>query len=88
MERERHKIRLFEKTMPNFIQSKFLEEPETATVLELCTKASQKLILRELCIVVDWSRDGFPETSTKNLEKHQTGQTKNTETENPLETTK
>ena len=49
MERERHIIRLFKKAMPNFIRLKFLEEPEDATIpiQELCTKARQKLILRE-----------------------------------------
>ena len=45
MERERHIIRLFEKAMSNFIRLKLLEEPEDATIQELCTKARQKLIL-------------------------------------------
>ena len=63
MERERHIIRLFKKAMPNFIRLKLLEEPEDATIQELCTKARQKLILRELCPVDDWSRDGFNEMS-------------------------
>ena len=53
MERERHIIRLFKKAMPNFIRLKHLEEPEDATIQELCTKARQKLILRELCPVDD-----------------------------------
>ena len=61
MERERHIIRLFKKAMPNFIRLKLLEEPETATIQELCTKARQELILRELCPVDDWSREGFNE---------------------------
>ena len=69
MERERHIIRLFKKAMPNFIRIKLLEEPEDATIQELCTKARQKLILRDLCLVDDWSRDGFNEMSSENLEK-------------------
>ena len=64
MERERHIIRFFKKTMPNFIRLKLLEEPEDATIQELCTKAKEKLILRELCLVDDWSRDGFNEMSS------------------------
>ena len=59
MERDRHVIRLFKKTMPNFIRFKLLEEPENATIQDLCTIARQKMILREHCAVYDWSRDGF-----------------------------
>ena len=43
MEGERHIIRLFKKALPNFTRLKHLEEPETATIQELCTKARQKL---------------------------------------------
>ena len=85
MERERRIIRLFKKAMLNFIRLKLLEEPETATIQELCTKARQKLILRELCPVDDWSRDGFNEMSTDNSGKFLTVLTKMTETQNSLE---
>ena len=84
-ERERHIIRLFEKAMPNFIRQKLLEEPEDATIQELCTKARQKLILRELCPVDDWSRDGFNEMSSENSEKFLTVLTKMSENQNSLE---
>ena len=53
IQRERHKIRLFKKTMPNFIRLKFLEEPEEATIQEIWTKPRQKLTPRELCPVYD-----------------------------------
>ena len=84
-ERERHKIRLFKKAMPNFIRLKLLEEPEDATIQELCTNARQKLILRELCPVDDWSRDGFNEMSSENSEKFLTVLTKISENQNSLE---
>ena len=44
MERERHIIRLFKKGMTNSIRLKLLDEPEHATIQELCTKARRKLI--------------------------------------------
>ena len=85
MERERHIIRLFKKAMLNFIRLKLLEEPEDATIQELWTKARQKLILRELCPVDDWSRDGFNEMSSENSEKFLTVLTKMSENQNSLE---
>ena len=85
MERERHIIRLFKKAMPNFIRLKLLEEPEDATIQELCTKARQKLILKELCPVDDWSGDGFNEMSSENSEKFLTVLTKMSENQNSLE---
>ena len=85
MERERHIIRLFKEAMPNFIRLKLLEEPEDATIQELCTKARQKLILRELCPVDDWSRDGFNEMSSENSEKFLSVLTKMSENQNSLE---
>ena len=85
MERERHIIRLFKKAMPNFIRLKLLEEPEDATIQELCTEARQKLILRELCPVDDWSRDRFNEMSSENSEKFLTVLTKMSENQNSLE---
>ena len=84
MERERHIIRLFKKAMPNFIILKLLEEPEDATIQELCTKARQKLILRELSPVDDWSRDGFNEMSSESSKKFLTVLTKMSENQNSL----
>ena len=69
MKRDRHVIGLFKKTMPNFIRLKLLEEPENATIQDLCTKARQKLILRELFPVDDWSRDGFNEMNNDDTDK-------------------
>ena len=69
MERDRHVNRLFKKAMPNFNRLKLLEEPENATIQDLCTKARQKLILRELSPVDDWSRDGFNEMNIDNTDK-------------------
>ena len=85
MERETHKIRLLKKTMENFIRLKLLEEPEDATIRELCTKARQKLIFEELCPVDGWSRDGFNEMSSENSEKFLTVLTKMSERQNSLE---
>ena len=82
---ENDTIRLFKKAMPTFNRLKLLEEPENAMIQELCTKARQKLIFRELCPVDDWSRDGFNEMSTHKSEKFLTVLTKMTETQNSLE---
>ena len=85
MERERHILRLFKKALPTFIRPKLLEDPETATIQELCRKAREKLFLRELCPVDDRSRDGFNEMSTDNSEEFLTVLTKITETQNSLD---
>ena len=68
MKRDRPVIRLFKKAMPIFIRLKLLEEPENATIRNPCTRARQKLTLRELCPVDDWSRDGFNEMNNDNTE--------------------
>ena len=85
MERDRHVIRLFKKAMPNFIRFNLLEEPENATIQDLCTKARQKLILRELCPVDDWSRDGFNEMNNDNTDKFLSVITKMSENQTSLE---
>ena len=85
MERDRHVIRLFKEAMPNFIRLKLLEEPENATIQDLCTKARQRLILRELCPVDDWSRDGFNEMNNDNTDKFLNVITKMSENQTSLE---
>ena len=85
MERDRHVIRLLKKAMPNFIRLKLLEEPENAKIQDLCTKARQKLILRELCPVDDWSRDGFNEMNNDNTDKFLNVITKMSENQTSLE---
>ena len=82
---ERHINRIFKKAMLNYIRLKLLEEPETATIQEFCTKTRQKLTLRGLFPVYDWFRDGFYEMSTDNSEKFLTVLTKMTETQTSLE---
>ena len=85
MEKDRHVIRLFKNAMPNFIRLKLLEEPDKATVQYLCTKARQSMILRELCPVDDWSRDGFSEMNNDNKEKFLNVITKTSENQTSLE---
>ena len=85
MERDRHVIRLFKKAMPIFISLKLLEEPENVTIQDLCTKARQKLIFRELCPVDDWSRDGFKEMNNDNTDKFLNVPTKMSENQTSLE---
>ena len=75
----------FKKALSNFIRMKLLEEPETATIQVLCTKARHKLILRELCPVDDWSRDGFIEMNNDHSEKLLSVLTKMCENQNLLE---
>ena len=86
MERDRHVIRLLKKAMANFIRLKLLEKPENATIQDLCTKARQKMNLRELCPVDDWSRDGFNAMNNDNTEKFFNVITKMSENQNSLET--
>ena len=86
MERDRHVIRLFKKAIPNFIRLKLLEKPENATIQELCKKARQKLILRELCPVDDWSPDGFKEMNNDNTGKTFERHNKNVRKSTSLET--
>ena len=86
IERDRHVSRLFKKAKPNFIRLNLLEEPENATIQDLCTKARQKLIFRELCPVDDWSRDGFNEMNNDNREKFLNVITKLSENQTSLET--
>ena len=81
-----HVFRLFEKAMPIFIRLELLEEPENAIIQNPCTKARQKLILRELWPVDDWLRDGFNEMNNDNTEKILKGLTKMSENQTSLET--
>ena len=85
-ERDRHVIRLFKKAMPKFIRPKLLEEPENATIPALCTKTRQTLILRQLCPLDDWSRDGFNEMNNDNTENFLNVITKTSENQTSLET--
>ena len=85
MQRERHIICLFKKAMSNFVRLKLLEEPEESTIQEICTKARQKLVLRESSPVDDWSRDGFNERSSENSENFLTVLTKMSKNQNSLE---
>ena len=78
--------RLFKKAIRKFIRLKLLEETENATIQDLCTKARQKLILRELCPVYDWSRDGFNEMKKDFTEKNLNVITKMSENQNSLKT--
>ena len=85
MERDRHVIRLFKKALPNFIRLKLLGR-ENATIQDLCTKSRQKLILRELCPLDDWSGDGFNEMKNDNTDKCLNVITKMSENQTSLET--
>ena len=71
--------------MAAFIRLKLLEEPQTATIQEVCTEARQKIILREVCPVDDWSRYSFNEMSSDSPDKLMTMLTKMTEKPNWLE---
>ena len=69
MEMKRHIMRLFKKARSICIRLKLLEEPKTAHIQKLCSKARQKLKSVELCPVDDWSRDGFNEMSSDSSDK-------------------
>ena len=55
--------------MPKFIRLKLLKEPEIAPIQSQCTKTRQKLVLRELCTVDDWSRDELNEMNNDYTDK-------------------
>ena len=69
MDMKRHIMRLFKKARSFCIKLKLLEEPKTAHIQKLCSKARQKLKSVKLCPVDDWSRDGFNEISSDSSDK-------------------
>lgn len=68
-ERERQVIRIFKKSMPNWIRFKLLDQPEDKTAQELCTVARKNLIMQELCPLDEVTRDAFSEVNTDITEK-------------------
>ena len=58
--------RFFIKSMPNWLQPKLLERPDTDTIDQLCTLASQRIAIREMC-----NREEYSESTQKSTQKFQ-----------------
>ena len=84
-ERERLVKRHFIKNMPNWIKLKLLDQPENATVQDLCTLARKRLILNELCPTDDVTRDAFSEVQPHVTENLVNALTRLTESQNSME---
>ena len=61
--------RFFIKSMPNWLKPKLLERPETDTIDQLCTLASQQIAIREMCNREEYFDDGFNEITESNTDK-------------------
>ena len=55
--------------MPNWLKPKLLERPDTDTVDQLCTLASQQIAIREMCNREEYFDDGFNEITETNTDK-------------------
>ena len=61
--------RFFIKSMPNWLKPKLLERPDTDTIDQLCTLASQQIAIREMCNREEYFDDGFNEITETNTDK-------------------
>ena len=61
--------RFFIKSMPNWLKPKLIERPETDKIDQLCTLASQKIAIREMCNREEYFDDGFNEITETNTNK-------------------
>ena len=55
--------------MPNWLKPKLLERPDTDTIDQLCTLASQQIAIREMCNREEYFDDGFNEITETNTDK-------------------
>ena len=55
--------------MPNWLEPKLLERPDTDTIDQLCTLASQQIAIREMCNREEYFDDGFNEITESNTDK-------------------
>ena len=61
--------RLFIKSMPKWLEPKLLERPDTDSIEQLCTLASQQIAIREMCNREEYFDDGFNEITESNTDK-------------------
>ena len=57
------------KSIPNRLKPKLLERPDTDTIDQLCTLASQQIAIREMCNRGEYFDDGFNEITESNTDK-------------------
>ena len=55
--------------MPNWLKPMLLERPDTDTIYQLCTLASQQIAIREMCNRKEYFDDGFNEITETNTDK-------------------
>ena len=55
--------------MPNWLEPKLLERPDTDTIDQFCTLASQKIAIREMCNKEEYFDDGFNEITESNIDQ-------------------
>ena len=61
--------RFYIKSMPNWLKPKPLERPDTNTIDQLFTLASQQIAIREMCNREEYFDDGFNEMTESNTDK-------------------
>ena len=61
--------RMFIKGMPNWLQSKLMEQPQATTVQELCKLTRKQIMILEVCRKEDYPEDGFNEVNDRVSEK-------------------
>ena len=61
--------RFFIKSIPNWLKPKLLEKPDTDTIDQLCTLASQQIAILEMCNREVCFDDGFNEITESNTDK-------------------
>ena len=61
--------RFFINSMPNWLKPKLLERPDTDTIEQLCTLASQQIAIREMCNREEYFDDGFSEITESITDK-------------------
>ena len=55
--------------MPNWLKPKLLERPDTDTIDQLSTLASQQISIREMCNRKEYFDDGFSEITESNTDR-------------------
>ena len=55
--------------MPNLLKTKLLERPDTDAIDQLCTLASQQVVIREMSNREEYFGDGFNEITESNTDK-------------------
>ena len=55
--------------MPNWLNPKLLERPESDTIDPLCTLARKQIAIRKMCNIGEYYGDGFDQITESSTEK-------------------